>query len=260
MAGSGGEASPAVARVDVGSGGLPVLFVHSLAGSHRHWRKQLRHLREDRRAVALDLPGHGDAGPCPEERSALEAGGAAVIRVADELELGRFVLVGHSFGGGVALTAAGRIPGRVAGLLLADPVGDHRDEADEIGPLLETLRSEAYAEAVEDYWREILRGARGSTRERVLADLRATPRDTVVRGMEALLAHDPTEAIEPYPGPVLVAWHPGYDQPSSLHRVMPELPAVRLEGGSHWIQMDRPERFNRILDAFLAGVESRDGA
>lgn len=259
MDGSHGATGPGPAPgADVGSGGLPVLFVHSLAGAHRHWRAQLRHLADERRAVAIDLPGHGDAGPCPDDRSVLDAGSDAVVRLADDLDLGRLVLVGHSFGGGVALAAAGRMPGRVAGLLLADPVGDHRDEAGEIGPFLETLRSDAYTEAVEGFWGEILEGARDETRRQVLEDLRATPPDTVIRGMEALLEHDPAAALAPYPGPVLVAWHPGYDQPSSLHRVMPELPDVRFEGDSHWIQMDRPERFNRIVDDFLEGVEDRE--
>ena len=47
-----------------------------------------------------------------------------VAAVVDTLKLDRFVLVGHSMGGGVALTYAGAHPDRVAGLVLVDPIGD----------------------------------------------------------------------------------------------------------------------------------------
>jgi pimeloyl-ACP methyl ester carboxylesterase len=41
------------------------------------------------------------------------------------------------------------------------------------------------------------------------------------------------------------------DFPSSLHRVHPTLPHQRVTDVSHWLHLDRPEEFNRILDAFL---------
>src|SRR5262249_5662058 len=41
-----------------GAGGVPVLFVHALAGNGGQWALQLDHLRGRRRAVALDLRGH----------------------------------------------------------------------------------------------------------------------------------------------------------------------------------------------------------
>src|SRR6185503_7034795 len=44
---------------DGGTGGLPVVFLHSFAGDTSHWSGQLSHLRETRRAVAIDLRGHG---------------------------------------------------------------------------------------------------------------------------------------------------------------------------------------------------------
>jgi len=37
---------------------------------------------------------------------------------------------------------------------------------------------------------------------------------------------------------------------------MPEVPHKIVEGTSHWIQMDKPEEFNRILDEFLETVEA----
>lgn len=243
-----------LAADDGGTGGPPVLFLHSLAGSRRHWDAQLERLRPGRRATAVDLPGHGDSCGLPGGSGRPEELGGAVTRAARELYPGRCVLVGHSFGAGVAMAAAGRAPDRVAGLLLVDPVGDHRDEQEEIGAFVELLRSEAYREAVEDFWEEILAGGRASTRSRVLEDLRATPPDTVIRCMEALRQFDPAATLDPYGGPALVVFNPRFEQPSSLHRVMPGLPRVELGDASHWIQMDRPDRLDRILRGFLGRV------
>jgi pimeloyl-ACP methyl ester carboxylesterase len=43
--------------------------------------------------------------------------------------------------------------------------------------------------------------------------------------------------------------------PYSLHRMLPELTARLMTGTGHWLMMDRPELFNRIVDEFLEEVE-----
>ena len=48
-----------LAADDGGTGAPAVVLVHSLGGSGEHWRAQLARLRRHRRAVALDLRGHG---------------------------------------------------------------------------------------------------------------------------------------------------------------------------------------------------------
>jgi pimeloyl-ACP methyl ester carboxylesterase len=169
----------ALAIDDGGRGGLPVVFVHSLAGNSNQWAAQLQHLRPSRRAVALDLRGHGRSEP-PTNGDYSIAGMAEDIGVVvDTLGLDRFVLVGHSMGGGVALSYAGAHPERVAGLLLVDPIGDGKQiSGAEIMPLFAGLDSN-YDTTIREYWTGIA-GPDSAVRERLLADLRATPRKTVV--------------------------------------------------------------------------------
>jgi len=47
---------------DGGTGGPPVVLLHSAAGNISQWSPQLEHLRPERRAVALDWRGHGESG------------------------------------------------------------------------------------------------------------------------------------------------------------------------------------------------------
>jgi len=54
----------------------------------------------------------------------------------------------------------------------------------------------------------------------------------------------------------LIVGGAGEKQPNALSMQMPEVPHKIVEGTSHWIQMDKPEEFNRILDEFLETVEA----
>jgi pimeloyl-ACP methyl ester carboxylesterase len=243
----------ALAVDDGGRGGLPVVFVHSIAGSSAHWSQPLEHVRQMRQAVAIDLRGHGRS-EAPKNADYSMAGMAAdVAAVVDTLDLRRFVLVGHSMGGGVALTYAGAHPDRVAGLLLLDPIGDGRQiPADEVKPFLEGLETN-YDSMIQGYWNQIA-GPDSVVRERLLSDLRDTPREVVVQVFHEVMQFDPRPALARYRGPILSVVTPLNDQPFSLHRLGKGFPHHMVQGTGHWIQLDKPEEFNRLLDEFLKGV------
>jgi len=241
---------------DAGRGGLPVLFAHSLAGNTRHWTAQLQHLRVSRRAIALDFRGHGKS-EAPRNGDYSIAGMAADIgSAADSLGLDQFVLVGHSMGGGAALVYSGAHPERVAGLLLVDPIGDGKQIADsESQPLLQALDSN-YDATIQGYWTGIA-GANSTVRERLLADLRATPRETVVRVFREVLRFDPDPALDRYTGPKLSVVTPYNDAAFSLHRLGKGFPHTVVDGTGHWIQLDKPEELNHLLDEFLSTVRGQ---
>lgn len=109
---------------DGGSGGIPVIFVHSLAGNTQQWTAQLTHVRKSWRAVAFDLRGHGQSLRVAGGSYGIDALAEDVHAVVNELGFPRFILVGHSLGGSVAVAYEGTYPDRIAGLLLVDPSGD----------------------------------------------------------------------------------------------------------------------------------------
>jgi pimeloyl-ACP methyl ester carboxylesterase len=239
--------------VDDGGSGDPVVFVHSLAGNTRHWSGQLEQLRTGRRAVAFDLRGHGGSEAPGNGEYSMEAQADDVGAVADALGLERFTLVGHSMGAGVALAYAGAHPERVTHLLVADPIGDGTQTPEaEVRPFLEALDSSAYVETIEEYWSSIA-GSDGGVLERLLRDLRETPRETIVRGLHAVMAFDPKPALARFRGPTLAVITPANDFLYSMHRLGSGIPHRVIAGTGHWLQIERPSEFNRILLRFLEG-------
>jgi pimeloyl-ACP methyl ester carboxylesterase len=238
------------------TGLLPVLLVHSMAGNTTQWSTQLVHLRRTRRAVALDLRGHGRSDPPKNGDYSLTGMAADIGTVVETLNLGKIVLVGHSMGGGVALAYAGAHPDRVAGLLLLDPIGDGKQISPaQAQPLLNGLNAE-YDTTITEYWKGIA-GPDGAIRQRLLDDLRATPQETVVKSFREVLCFDPDPWLARYQEPILSVVTPYNDEPFSLHRLGKGFPHQVVHGTGHWIQLDRPKEFNRLLDEFLKNVNSK---
>lgn len=237
------------------SGALPVIFVHSASGSTHHWSAQLKHLRQTRRAIALDLRGHGKSAQPANGDFAVAGMAEDIGSVADQLKLGRFVLVGHSMGGFVAIAYAGAHPERIAGLFLLDPASDGRSiPAEQAHGLMAALRSDAYLPTIERYWESIIGPSSQSVRDQLLTELRNTSKTTNVEALDGLLDFDPVTPLRRYQGPKLTVITALNDTPASLQNLVPDLPHRKIEGTGHWPQLDQPQTVNVLLDDFLATI------
>ena len=103
-----------------GVGGHQVVLLHGQPGSGADWQQVAGRLPAGLPVVALDRPGYG--------ASRQRAGGfafnaRAVVAEMDGRGIERAVLVGHSYGGGVALAVAQLAPERVEALVLLASVG-----------------------------------------------------------------------------------------------------------------------------------------
>lgn len=241
---------------DGGNGSLPVVFLHSLPGNTQHWSSQLRHVRKTRRAIALDLRGHGQSPPPENGDYRIDAMAQDVQAVVDRLGFERFILVGHSMGGSVAGAYAGAYGERVAGLLLVDPSGDStRIPVEEVQQYLGALESDAYSDVIGGYLSQILTGSTETTQAKVMRDLRDTPKATVIGVFKELFKYNPVPALECYEGPILSVITSITETPIGVHNLIPNLPRRKITGTGHWLHLDKPEEFNQILDEFLSSVD-----
>lgn len=105
--------------------GAPVVFFHGWGLSPRSYLPALRAAAaHDRQLIAPSLPGFGGSAPLPLRRQNLSGVADHMAAVLDELgHTGGVDVVGHSFGGGVALELGASRPDLVRSLTLVCPIG-----------------------------------------------------------------------------------------------------------------------------------------
>lgn len=100
-----------------GAGGPDAVLLHGIPGSSASWAAVAEDLASDHRVHVPDLLGFG-ASPRPRHADEL-APAAQAAAVAKAIDAKEFVVVGHDYGGPVALTLAAAFPHRVKGVVLA---------------------------------------------------------------------------------------------------------------------------------------------
>jgi pimeloyl-ACP methyl ester carboxylesterase len=106
--------------VEAGSAGPVVMLVHSSVSGARQWRRLMDDLRGRFRVRAVNLFGYGKTPPWPAEAMQSLDDQARLVEAALPANTGQIYLVGHSFGGSVAMKTAARLGDRVAGLVLLE--------------------------------------------------------------------------------------------------------------------------------------------
>lgn len=251
------------ADAPVKSKGLPVVFVHGMACSADLWNAQLNYVAQTRRAIAIDLRGHGASTPPADDDYSPEACAADIFAVLETLGLDRIVLVGHSYGACVVLAAAAAKPNAIAQLILVDPPIDCTQFPPEIYqaeivPMQAALETEDWRSGLENSFRGALTGGTSATQDEILARLAATPKAALLGTSRGLFAFKAVEALDRYLATPGTRTHtilaPSNNFPFGLHILRPTLTTTTIPDTGHWLMLDAPELFARAIDTCLATV------
>jgi pimeloyl-ACP methyl ester carboxylesterase len=111
--------------------GPPVVLVHGMVNSSRHWENVALRLADRYTVIAPDLIGHGDSAR-PRGDYSLGAHAASIRDLLAAIGVDSATIVGHSLGGGVAMQFFYQFPQRTERLVLVSSGGLGR----EVSPLL----------------------------------------------------------------------------------------------------------------------------
>jgi pimeloyl-ACP methyl ester carboxylesterase len=101
--------------------GRPVVLIHGNPGSCQDWARLYGPITARYQAVAFDRPGHGRSERPNHEDATVEVQARMLHAALAELHIERPILVGHSWGGALALVYALEFPNDLAGAVLMAP-------------------------------------------------------------------------------------------------------------------------------------------
>lgn len=264
--------------------GVPMVLLHGFSNEAHIWDDFVPGVARHYRVLALDQRGHGESDWHPDAAYDYDDFVADLEAVIDGLKIERFVLIGHSLGGRVAMLYGGRHPEKLAGLVIVDSA----PELDKRGTLRISLDAAEHRDptfgSVEEYERMLAHAYPAATPKslRRMAEHGVKPRgdgryelrmDTSFRGAVAGADADPAaiaarheasqeefwRALETIPCPTLVVRGAASDVVSAdmADRMAEESLdqgrlAVVAQAG-HSVMTDNPEGFNSAVEDFVLG-------
>ena len=244
--------------------GPSVILVHAGIADRRMWRPYLPWLAaQGRQAIAPDLPGFGDHVPTPDPTAPWDY----LRDVLDELDVGRAVVVGCSFGGAVALRLAVTAPERVQSLAVISSPAPGLEPSPRLQAAwaaeedaLERGDIDAAVDAVVRAW--LAPDAPAELRDLVATMQRRAfeldPEGTMPQPTDPL--QDRPELLRAIDVPALIAVGE-HDMPDfrwSARQLAQELPHAShhvIPGAGHLAALETPEAFRQLLGEFLAGSD-----
>jgi pimeloyl-ACP methyl ester carboxylesterase len=260
-----------VVYVDIGQGAAPpVVFVHGLAGKWQNWLENLPRVAEERRAIALDLPGFGES-PMPSGEITVSGYAKLVAGLLEQLEIESAVVVGSSMGGFIAAELALEFAPRVERLVLAAAAGisitnlrrrPTMTGARVAGAISAVTLAQREAVVARPRLRHLAMSfvIRHPSRIRPDLLLEIAPGSNApgfMDALEALLDYDFRDRLSDVSCPTLLVWGredmlvPVGDA-DEFERLIAGSRKVIFDETGHVPMLERPESFNERLMAFLA--------
>jgi pimeloyl-ACP methyl ester carboxylesterase len=259
--------------VELGSGPrMAIVFVHGLSGSWQNWLENIPHFARERRVLALDLPGFGHS-PMPEWEISIESYGRLLHRFCDALAVGDCAVIGNSMGGFISAEAASARPDRFEKLVLVSAAGVssvrlRRQPAETVArmataaaPLLLKLQERGLRRPRVRWatFKGLFQHPEALRRELLLETFQnGAGRPGFLPAVEGLLGYDILDQLAEVDVPTLIVWGrndrvvPPQDAAGFAQRLNNSRTVIFDDTG-HLPQLERPTRFNRVLETFLAG-------
>jgi pimeloyl-ACP methyl ester carboxylesterase len=243
-----------------GKGPKTIVLVHGWTCDDTSWSAQVPALSKHYRVITLDLPGHGQSESPKDGKFSMDLFARAIEAVRAERRIDKIALVGRSMGTPVIRQYARLYPQHVAALVIVDgvvipPAQSARAATPPLDPqqLVTPEGLKMRQGMIEGMFTP---KTPADVQERVLKMMLAAPPATAAGAMAATF--DPstwTDDVMTMPVYGIYAEKSALlGNPAYLKKVFPKIEYVEMPGTGHFVMMEQPEEFNRLLTSFLDGV------
>ncbi len=239
--------------------GLTLVFVHGAGSSHIIWTLQKHEFCSTNRVVMPDLSGHGASDHVEGEASIEDGYTYEIAALIDYLRVKRFVLIGHSMGGGVVMSyvlhSGFRQPRAIA---LVSTSADLDLAKLAPGMAIESVETELFI--LKSRFTGDLSEAYAI--KRLDEEMRRENPQMLLRDLRACDKFDISNKLDMVKLPCLVI-HGQIDHviaPGLAQKLVNELPRADIafvRGADHIPMLEEPEEFNRLLAKYVRWAEAR---
>lgn len=243
-----------------GDGDIALVLVHCWCCDRGYWQKQIDEFSKDYKLVALDLAGHGESG-MQRENYTIEAFANDVLAVIESENLENLILVGHSMGGSVIIEAALKLEGKVKALIGVDcysGLGQKFSE-EQIAGFLEPFKQDFEATTRAFVSPMFSATADTSLKNYIVNDMASSPDEVGVEAFENLFSYLYTgnilDRIKQLNLPMyLIDSDKNPYHAESIKEIVPKYGIKNVKESGHFLQLERPVRFNKAFKETLIEI------
>jgi pimeloyl-ACP methyl ester carboxylesterase len=235
---------------------LKLIFIHGSGNTGLVWHYQTRHFAD---SEAISFPGHPEGKPC----TSIEGYAEWLHQYFLEKGYSELILAGHSMGGAVAQMYALNYPQYVKGLILIGTGARLRVRPDFLS--LMEAGIEAPATWIKNLVELFYSRVASAVRERVINEVAEVGARVQLNDFRCCDKFDVMDRVHQITAPTLVICGTG-DEMTPLkysQYLASKIAGARLviiEGGSHFVFMEKPGEVNRAIAEFLRCLQNPTSA
>lgn len=259
---------------EVSGKGIPIVLLHGFTGSRSTWSPFVAKWKKDFQIITVDLPGHGET-TVQSNRSMKECC-HDLAKLFEHIGLTTFHLLGYSMGGRVALSFAHLYPSRISSLLLesASPglqsSEERKERIEKDEKLAQRIESEGVPAFV-DYWEQIplfesQKSMPELSRQSVRNERLAQSKKSLAMSLRFMgTGRQPSlwEQLNTFKQPVLLIVgkldQKFVDINKQMKGSLKKADVVIIEKVGHAVHVEKPQKFGKLVTAFILNNDSQGG-
>jgi len=265
-----------IAYQEAGTGDITLLFVHGLSSNSDAWVKNIQSLKNTYRCIAIDLPGFGKSS-IPKADYTPTYFAEIIYKFIKKKQIESVVLLGHSMGGQASIKLALDHPEVVEKLILIAPAGIEKFTASEGQMIKNIYNTEMVKQTTDEQIKQNFKlnfytmpddvskmiNDRINIKNSSDFDLHC---EAIVKSISGMLDDPVREELSGLEQHTLIIFgkndmlipnrylHPTLSVSSigaTAENLIPKSQLYFIEAAGHFVQFEKPEEINNLINAFL---------